>query len=111
MTNEFIKANPTSLVLTRHTESPSATGGVDHVETNLLAQDFVISGGASMRPPEATTEAGNIANYTIQLIGYYDADVQDGDTFTIDGGRYQVDFVYPDRDYRTVVQAIYRGRP
>lgn len=108
-TNYFIQDNPITIPLTRNDRVRTPTGGYKDEERTLVGQDFRIVGSAGLNQPEAQTNVGTVANYGIQIVGYWDADVEDGDEFTINGGRYKVTFVYPDRAYRTIAQANYQG--
>lgn len=106
-TDAMIRERPTAIILRRSTREPDGTGGYIETDRDLASQDFVITGNVNQ--PETTVNLGEIASYGVQLLGYFDADIQDGDTFQLNGGDYQVTFVYPERTYRTIADAIYRG--
>ena len=108
-TADFIDQLPTSIVLTRSTRTRTGTGGYTEVESSLPAQEFRIIGSSSLLEPERRAEVGEVAGYRVQMVGHWDADVQDGDSFVLNNHRYRVEFVYPERSHRTVVDTVYRG--
>lgn len=109
-TRNFINAFPTPIALTRHTRSASGTGGFETTATQQLAeQDFALLGSQSQTAPQARTEQGEITQLRIFMLGLHDADIQEGDTFTLTSGSYRVEFVHPDRSYRTFIEVVYEG--
>lgn len=107
-TADFIEAHPVDLVLTRRTQQSDNAGGYVTTETQLLVQRFALTGAGSGRP-EVATQVGEVTQYQLQLVGYHTADIREHDTFTLEGGNYRVDFVYPERDYRIVALVLFEG--
>lgn len=110
-TDHFIQDNAISIPLTRHDRTRTPSGGYSDTERVLLAQDFRITGAPGLTGAESRVNIGEVTSYGVQIVGYWDADIQDGDTFILNGGRYKITFVYPERSYRTIADAIYQGAP
>jgi hypothetical protein len=114
ITQAYLEEAGIDLTLTRIVKQKTSTGGFTPVPSTLPVQRFAIIGPQAglRRAPEVPTNVGEIASYNLTLLGHYDADVKDNDTFELKGGRYRVDFVFPDdyRDrYETVAVVVYEG--
>jgi hypothetical protein len=59
--------------------------------------------------PERRTIEGQSLTPEFILLGEYGADIENGDWFYIDGVKYEVVFVHPDRSYQTKAEVVYRG--
>lgn len=115
ITRDYLKESGFEVVLTRYTRVPSDTGGYTTDSQELAPQIFALIGPQAglRRSPEEITNVGEVANYNLSLLGHHNANVQDGDTFILDGGKYRVDFVFPDQyraRYETVAVVVYEGR-
>lgn len=114
MTKEYLEDAGIELILTRHERVKSDTGGYSTTSRVLDSQIFAIIGPQAglRRAPEVPSNVGDVAAYNLTLLGYHDADVRDNDTFELDGGRYRVDFVFPDSyraQYEKVCVVVYEG--
>lgn len=56
------------------------------------------------------SEAGEIEKYPYNLIGAYNMDIEEDDTFTHLGNEYKVISIEPDREERTLVALEYFGQ-
>lgn len=110
-TEDFLETNSRLITLTRHTKTRTETGGWVTSETVLEPQSFAIIGPTAglRRAPEVPTDVGQVASYHLSLVGYPNADVRDSDTFELDGGKYRVDFVFPEHKYKTHAIIVYEG--
>lgn len=105
----MIRADPTSIVLTRRAKSstPTATGGFTRDSQVLDPQVFKFI-KAGMPQISHTPTIGGVEQQTQdQLLGRWDADVRPGDTFEIGDDQYEVSEV-SDLEYRKVAPVILR---
>lgn len=63
----------------------------------------------STQLPERVTPDGSLAVPEYVLVGRHDAVIERGDWFYMDGIKYQVVFIHPDRSYETRAEVVYRG--
>jgi hypothetical protein len=66
----------------------------------LTPQAVFIEASRNQLPVRETVD-GRTVQPTASLIGLYDMDIRNGDTFTLNQATYEVVFVYPDRSYET----------
>lgn len=110
-TEQFIKENPTSLVVNRNVRTPNGKGGYTTTPTPQQAQTFRIipqvrSGTASQGIDGSKIEP------VFVLIGRWDANIGDNDTFTLGGRDYAVQHVRGaglSTAYETWAEVIYHG--
>jgi SPP1 family predicted phage head-tail adaptor len=107
-TAAFIRDNPVTITLNRNVRTPNGKGGFTVTPTPQDPQTF-----RKVPVNAGQTQTRNIDGVEVQpkfvLIGPYDADVTNDDTFIIDGHNYNVDFVRDDHRYETWVEATYVG--
>lgn len=115
LTQTYLEEAGIELTLKRPVRSRTASGGLttDSI-TELPPQTFALIGPQAglRRAPEVPADVGLIASYNLTLLGSYDADVKDNDTFELNGGQYRVDFVFPDHyraQYETVCVVVFEG--
>lgn len=104
----FIAAAPVTVALSRpQSERNEDNGGLRQLEAiTLEPQTFRILHAPPRRrrkenqPPNATL--GEIPFAKDNLMGRWDADVEEGDTFTWLGVEYLVTYVFADRTYETI---------
>lgn len=107
----FIKQNPTSITLSRPTRVPNGKGGYTTTPVAQDPQTFRIipqqrSGIASRNIDGEKVEP------VFVMIGRWDADVNDNDTFTLGGRNYSVTYVRGaglTTAYETWVEVAYSG--
>lgn len=103
----MIRADPTSIILTRHVKVPTSSGGFTHTDAALAAQVFKFV-KAGMPQISHTPTVGGVEQQTQdQLLGRWDADIKAGDTFEIDDDQYEIGEV-SDLEYRKVAVVILR---
>lgn len=110
-TLKLIQEAPTSILLNRGTKQSNGTGGWTTTWADLDdPQDF-----------RMIQQGGNVASRNVDgeqikpafvMIGMWDADVENGDKFVLDGRNYDVIYVrrvgFP-TEYETWVEVVYRG--
>lgn len=108
-TDAFITAWPETLALSRQTKISDGQGGWTFgPPTSLPPQQFAVL-SQNTQLEERLTLDGQMVRPDYKLVGYSDANVQRGDWFTWKGQRYDVVYVYGNRDYETLVEVVYRG--
>lgn len=107
---QFIREDPTSIRLVRR-EKIELNGGWKWGPEVTLPEQITRIVPAKRRYGDATTntEAGQVVNWPYILLGRYDMDIQEGDTFTYQGERFQVKSIEQDRDERTAAFLDYFG--
>jgi len=111
-TIRFVKENATVVQIQRGTGMvPDGAGGwtpapgstpIDPQEFRLIIQNT--SGYTATRNID-----GETISPAFVMIGMYDANVQEGDTFVLDGNGYRVSFVRDDKRYETWSEVEYLG--
>lgn len=115
ITNTYLEDAGFDIVLNRPVKSRTPSGGLTTDSVTVLpAQRFALPNAQTglRRSPEAPADVGEISSYNMTLLGYYDADVEENDYFELDGERYRVDFVFPDRyraQYETLCVIVFEG--
>jgi hypothetical protein len=96
-TQAFVDAEPTELPLVRRPWISDGAGGFKRgPATTVWPQHIRLVASNTQLPVRRTVDGRDVQpNYT--LIGMPTVDVQSGDTFTIDGVRYEVIFIYPNK--------------
>ena len=87
----LIAHNPTSISLTRHTVSDAGYGAGVDTASSISAQTFRME--LLPRPVVRYSDTGDALVATVWMLGEYAADIQPGDTFTIDSQTYEVIYV------------------
>lgn len=111
-TEAFIAENPTSIVMKRSVRTPNGKGGYTIVVTDQASQVFRIipqqrSGHLSSRGID-----GTVIKPEYVLIGKWDANVNNNDTFTFGGREYLVDHVQDvgmPATYEKRVEVVFNG--
>lgn len=96
-TTDFIVAEPFSIVLSRRPLIPDGAGGFKRGPAVALPGQVARLVQSNNQLPLKSTVDGREVQPEFLLVGEWDADVLAGDTFTLDGTRYEVLFVYPNR--------------
>jgi hypothetical protein len=108
-TDAFIKAWPEVLVLNRVLHVSDGQGGFSTTTLPpLAAQTFAVLPQNHQLQDRITID-GQTVTPDYKLLGYYNADIQRGDWFLWRGNRYDVVYVYGNRDYETLAEVLYRG--
>jgi hypothetical protein len=110
-TDALIKGAPVDIELSRKEVQTTAAGGVRKgPSVTMPKQRFrLTAAGRSTPMSSVANEAGQVPLHPYILIGYHDADVQEGDEFEHDGRWFQVRKVEPDRTYELRAGVDYRG--
>lgn len=110
LTAEFIRrGNRKRLLLNRETLVQDLSGGWRQgTPTALAGQEFHL-GLPTTQLPERNTAAGQTVQPEYVLVGYHNADIHRGDWFFLDGIKYEIVFIHPDRSYETRAEVVYLG--
>ena len=111
-TAEYIKREPVVLTLQRNQLVSDGQGGWTPTAGPIPAgkQTFAFDAMGRVQAGHVRrTVDGQEVEPEYALMGKYDADVQRGDWFFIEGIKYEVVFVHPDRSYEVSAEVAYRG--
>lgn len=103
----FIAAEPTLLPMTRRPWIPDGSGGMKRGPATPVAAQQVRLVAANQQLPVRRTADGRDVQPNYTMIGMPDLNVQAGDTFLIDGTRYEVIFIQPNRTEATRAEVGY----
>ncbi len=109
LTKAFIDADVTNITLWRSEWADDGAGGDRRLDPAPLAPQRLrlqprVDGGN----PRTTADGEQaVPNYT--LIGEHTADIKRWDTFTVEGRRYEVAFVYQNRQYEVKAEVFFHG--
>lgn len=109
-TRAFIDRDPNRYAVVLSREDLEWSGGSFN-RTNLrsLKRQGMVLVPTNQQLPERRTVEGQSLTPEFILIGQHDADIRNGDWFYIEGTKYEVVFVRPDKTYETVAEVVYRG--
>ena len=107
----FIKADLVKVAFVRKVKVPTSAGGWTwQIQPPLAPQEArIVDSKRRYADVHVNTEAGEIDNWPYILLGYHDMDVQENDTFTVNGNTYQVKSVKADNQERTVCAVDFYG--
>jgi hypothetical protein len=108
----FIKAKQETITLTRQPKLDAGNGGWKYgVPVDLDPQPFRIMSFKRRLIQERVPHEilGNVIQSDDILIGHYNADVQERDTFTLNGVPYEVKFVDQERTDHTLAAIVNRS--
>lgn len=109
LTREFIRADEDAVNLYRRAKVPNGSGGyrlADPIPLTAQPMRLIpLQSGAT----ERHTLDGKLVEPGYALLGVWDADMQRGDEFTVNGRRYQVVFINENRSYETKGEVTYLG--
>lgn len=109
-TAAHIARDPNSSVIVLSREDLVWEGGSFNRTNQRQLDDQKMSLIASVQQlPERRTVEGQSLTPEFILLGNYGADIENGDWFYLDGVKYEVVFVHPDRSYEVVAEVVYRG--
>jgi len=112
MTDFFIKTHPrkTAIVLSRETFVNDGAGGWKRsgVPQTRSSQDMAFL-PVTTQLPVRRTQDGQEVNPEYTLIARYDAVIEPGDWFWVNGVKYEVVFIHPDKSYEIKAEVTYRG--
>lgn len=112
-TREFIDRGGVWITLERHQVVKNDRGGADKITHEPLAAQLmvILHDNPSPRSNQVDSfSAGYVASATDQLMGYWNANVEKGDTFEHDGVKYEVTWVSPLREYETLANLKTSGQ-
>lgn len=110
LTKEFVQADNLEVVLYRRSGSGDGAGGTVYGPPVPLAPQVMRLIPQQSGVPERLTANGVAVTPSYALLGTYEADMERGDTFTLDTGRYEVVFVNANRQYEVKGEVAYLGR-
>ncbi len=109
LTKAFIRADEKEVVLSRRARVDDGAGGIVLGDAVPLAPQLLrlipLGDGAQ----ERLTADGKSVTPSYMLMGEHTADMQRGDTFTVNGRRYELVFVNENRQYEIKAEVVYRG--
>lgn len=110
MTLAEINAAPTMVAFQRQDYIDDLSGGQKPSGTpqTLTAQRITLM-SPTTQLPERRTSVGITVQPSYLLKAKWDADVERFDWFYIDGVKYEVVFIHPDRRYQTKAEVVYLG--
>jgi hypothetical protein len=110
-TSQFIAENPTDVVITRQVMKDDGAGGSipDGPPSSLDPQRVRVVIKSLNQQIEFRTVEGEVLKPEYSIVGEYDADIREGDSFTYDGNRIEVVFVFSIGDYERRAEAVRRG--
>lgn len=104
----YIKADPTPIILVRNERVRTASGGWADSETTLASQTFKFLPASLAQQYTTPAVGGRAIVASDQLMGRWDADVEVGDTFSLDDENFEVGEVSK-LDYRVMAVLIRRS--
>lgn len=108
LTTEFIKENPTTLLLANNARTPDGAGGWTTTPTDRDPQVVRIVQQRHALSVERLTTSGESVRPEIALIMEHDGVIARGDSFTLNGLRMEVVWVN-DLKYELMAEAAARG--
>jgi hypothetical protein len=110
MTLAEIGAAPTVMTLQRQEYIDDLSGGrkPDGAPISLRSQRVTII-SPTQQLPERRTLAGITVQPEFLIKGRWDADIERGDWYFVNGVKYEVVYVDPDRRYQTKAEVVYLG--
>jgi hypothetical protein len=111
LTSAYLKAEPIDVVFQRPTMINTPAGGMAQGTPTPIPAQRIRLIPFKRRLVELTrdTPDGNIIKEGYVVMGEPDLDIQAADEFTYNGGHYEVVSIEPNRSYRTIANATYRG--
>jgi hypothetical protein len=109
LTRSFIAADSLSLALTRTPKVSDGAGGLKNGTPATLTAQTLRLNPLQDAVQSRTTADGKQVLPQYMLMGEYNADLDRGDTFTVDGRRYEVVFVLQNKQYQVKAEVYYRG--
>jgi hypothetical protein len=108
---ELIRQDPTTVTLIRHPRVRSDTGGyVEGPPVTLRPQVFHLQSFKRRLTDETVrTEQGTVQSLLYTLVGKWNADIQQNDTFFLGDDEFEVEAVDLDRRVRTAAQVHLRS--
>jgi hypothetical protein len=110
-TDAFIKSHPykRNIVLSRQDKVDDGAGGWTSAPAVIGSpSEMALVPSATQLPVRRTLDGQEVTpEYT--LIARHTADIRNGDWFWVDGIKYEVVFVFPNKSYEIKAEVIYRG--
>ena len=105
---EFIRADYRDIILERPTKAPTDAGSwIEGNPVQIAPQRFrLIPAKRRASNPEVDSQDGNIPAQDWTMIGYWDADVQVDDEFSLHDDRYKVTAITPDTAEREFTDRV-----
>lgn len=108
-TNAFIAAKPIDVRLNRVDTAPNGSGGFTRLPPTTQPEQRLRLQDTNYQTPIRQLLDGEEVQPQFVLIGPYDADIQRGDWFFINGKKYEVVFVHENTSYEVKAEVVYRG--
>lgn len=100
-TLDLISEEPTAIVLSRFVSLRTPSGGTKPAAVVPQPEKIRFFAPTSSAERWITTTQGERLEVDYVLIGTFDDDIQENDEFTVDGQKYKVSWVVPDRRFQT----------
>lgn len=109
-TRQFIAEDPFALALTRITREDDGAGGyVDGPPTPVAAQTVRLVPANPNAASETRTVGGETLKTMYSIVAMPDADIQEGDSFQVNGARHEVVIVLNIGGYEVRAEVVRRG--
>jgi len=105
----FIAADLESVVLVPHTRTPNGSGGYKTASGLPRSPQNMRLIPISTTAFERSTLDGEAVVPQFILLGEWDCEMTRGDTFVVDGKRYEIVHIQEKRDYQTKGETVLRG--
>ena len=110
MTLAEIAAAPMTIAFQRQTWVPDDSGGQKQGAVLSLVVQRLTAIQPTQQLPERRTLAGITVQPEFMIKGRHDADIQRGDWYHLEGVRYEVVYIHPDRRYQTKAEVVHLGQ-
>ncbi len=113
LTEAQLAASGQAITLERPVWIKTSAGGYVETAPQIISPQLMLLIPFKRRLTNMYTNTtdGDITTLTYALLLRWNADVLPKDRFEVDGGRYEVERIEPDRAYRTICQVFYSGPP
>jgi hypothetical protein len=109
-TRQFIAEDPTVINLTRTARNSDGAGGwTPGAPTPVAAQTVRLVPSNPSTGSEVRTVSGEVLKTTYSIVAMPDANIQEGDSFMVDGFRHEVVIVLGIGGYEVRAEVVRRG--
>jgi hypothetical protein len=108
-TSAWIDSEGKVIRLSRPERVMDGVGGIYIANHTVRKNDRFIFSAADRQLPNRFTIDGIEITPEYLLFALWTADIRRGDWFWIDGVKYEVVFIHPERDYQTIAEIAYKG--
>lgn len=109
-TRQFINEDPTDITLTRTTRNSDGAGGwTPGAPVNVVKQTVRLVPTNPNAGAESRTVDGEVLKTQYSIVAMPDADIEEGDSFKINGARHEVVIVLNIGGYELRAEVVRRG--